>query len=53
MASAFFAFKSLNMRTASAGEACIVDMALRGLYALKHQVHSARELIQRSISDEL
>jgi hypothetical protein len=43
MASAFLAFTSLNIRTASAGEACILDMTARGEYALKHQVGSIRE----------
>lgn len=38
MASAFLALTSLNMRTASAGEACILDMIERGEYALEHQI---------------
>ena len=38
MASAFLALTSLNMRTASAGEACILDMIECGEYALEHQI---------------
>jgi hypothetical protein len=53
MASAFLAFTSLNMRTASAGEACIADMTPRGEYALKYPVGSAHERIQRVLSDKL
>ena len=55
MASAFLAFTSLNMRTASAGEECTGDMTARGEYALKYQVGSARhgERIQKVLSGEL
>jgi hypothetical protein len=53
MASAFLAFTSLNMRTASPGEECTADKTARGEYALKHQVGSARERIQKVLSGEL
>jgi len=53
MASAFLVLTSLNMRTASAGEACIQDMTARGEYALEHRIRSGREHLQRSHFDGL
>ena len=47
MASAFLLLTSLNMRTASAGEACIQDMTARGEYALEHRIRSGHEHLQR------
>ena len=46
MASAFLVLTSLNMRTASAGEACIQDITARGEYALEHRIRSGHELLQ-------
>jgi len=53
MASAFLVLTSLNMRTASAGEACIQDMTARGEYALEHRIRSGHERLQRLRLDGL
>ena len=47
MASAFLVLTSLKIRTASAGEARIQDMTVRGEYALEHRIRSGHEPLQR------